>query len=55
MGEKVEISIDRYLELLNAERKLDCLEGGGVDNWEGYDWSMEEFEEITYGDLENAN
>lgn len=23
--------------------KLQCLENAGVDNWDGYDWAMEEF------------
>lgn len=53
MGDKqVTISKIRLVELLNAERKLDYLEGGGVDNWEGYDWSMEEFNEIDIEDIE---
>lgn len=30
----------RLAELLRAEYKLDLLEGGGVDNWEGYDESL---------------
>lgn len=52
MGEaEYKVSEARYLELLNAERKLDYLEGGGVDNWEGYDLSMEEFVEITIEDI----
>lgn len=51
MEEMVTISKIRLVELLNAERKLDCLECGGVDNWEGYDWSMEEFEEINIEDI----
>jgi hypothetical protein len=44
-------------ELLKLHRKreiLECLEGGGVDNWEGYEWSLEglEGEEIDAEDLE---
>ena len=40
----------RYAELLVAERKLHCLEAGGVDNWESYSESLSdhgfwEFEE----------
>jgi hypothetical protein len=30
------MSSKRIRELLNAERKLNALEVGGVDNWEGY-------------------
>ncbi len=33
------ITIDRkeYERLLDRENFLDCLEGCGVDNWQGYD------------------
>lgn len=35
--------IRRELEsLLKAQRKLAALETAGVDNWEGYDFAMEE-------------
>lgn len=34
------ISVGRLAELLKAEHKLDLLECGGVDNWEGYDSSL---------------
>ena len=40
------ISTERLAELLKAERKLDLLEAGGVDNWEGYDSSLS----CEYGD-----
>ncbi len=30
------MSSKRIRELLNADRKLNALEVGGVDNWEGY-------------------
>lgn len=32
----IEISEERYEELLRAESFLDCLEACGVDNWDGY-------------------
>lgn len=32
----VQISNERFLELLKAEDKLDALESCGVDNWSGY-------------------
>lgn len=35
------IDADRLGELLLAERKLNALEAGGVNNWEGYDYAME--------------
>ena len=36
------ISEDRIRELEKAERKLRALENGGVDNWDGYDFAMED-------------
>lgn len=39
-----------YLMLKKAELKLDMLEAGGVDNWEGYSFSL--FENgNTYSEL----
>jgi hypothetical protein len=35
------MSSKRIQELLNAERKLNALEAGGVDNWEWYDKAIE--------------
>ena len=26
------------------DKKLSCLEAGGVDNWDGYDFAMEEYD-----------
>lgn len=34
------ISTERLAELLKAEYKLDLLDAGGVDNWDGYDVSL---------------
>lgn len=42
---KVEITEQRYHELLNAEKRLIALESAGVDNWEGYEFVMECLEE----------
>lgn len=39
----VTISVKEYEKLTRALRKLYALEGAGVDNWEGYDFAMEEF------------
>jgi hypothetical protein len=36
------MSSKRIQELLNAERKLNALEAGGVDNWEGYGEALDE-------------
>jgi hypothetical protein len=29
------ISMERYVQLLSAEKELQCLNDAGVDNWEG--------------------
>lgn len=41
----ITITIGEYEDLLEAQKKLDCLEGAGVDNWEGYDDAMSLMEE----------
>lgn len=41
--ETVTISKKEYESLKDDSFKLECLEGGGVDNWEGYDFAMEEY------------
>ena len=33
----IQISKERYAQLLRAEYELSCLEYWGVDNWTGYD------------------
>ena len=42
--ETVTISKSEYDELLERDKKLTALENGGVDNWNGYDWAMEEMD-----------
>lgn len=42
--ETVTISAKEYDMLLQRDFKLNCLEGAGVDNWEGYDYAMEEYQ-----------
>ena len=44
------ITIDKndYTYLLNRDQKLSLLEAGGVDNWEWYSESLENFEEIKW-------
>ena len=37
----IDITQERYEELLDAEHFLMCLEAGGVDNWVGYDLALE--------------
>jgi len=35
--EEVTISKKRYVDLLKRELMLNCLENGGIDNWEWHD------------------
>mgnify|MGYP005819456887 CR=1 FL=1 len=39
----MKISKKRLRELEISEEKLNALEAGGVDNWSGYEMSLEEF------------
>lgn len=43
----ITITRERYEELLKAETFLECLEGIGVDNWQGYDLALEEFQKVV--------
>ena len=44
MNENITIPVKVYERLLKAEEKLLCLEGAGVDNWEGYSYAMENYD-----------
>ena len=50
-SETITISVEEYLVLLNYQAVLVRLENGGVDNWEWYDWCMEDYKEITEEDI----
>mgnify|MGYP006268985763 CR=1 FL=1 len=39
-----------YLYMLRCTKKCEALEAAGVDNWEGYEYAMEEFDDE---DLDN--
>lgn len=41
----VTISKSEYESLLDSRNLLMALEGAGVDNWEGYDFAMELYNE----------
>jgi len=41
--EYVSISKEKLLEMEKRLWKLELLEAGGVDNWDGYEGSMEEY------------
>ena len=42
----IEIPEYRYKDLLHAEMMLSCLESAGVDNWEGYEYAMEQYDDM---------
>jgi hypothetical protein len=42
----MEITNERYNDLIEEEMLLDALYAAGVDNWDGWDIAMELFEEI---------
>jgi len=42
MSHTVTISLKHYLKLLYSQAVLQALEAGGVDNWSGIDWAMEQ-------------
>lgn len=43
--EMITINKIEYEELLEQIRFLNCLEAAGVDNWDGYDYAQEIYEE----------
>lgn len=40
----ITISLSHYADLLDKADMLRCLQNAGVDNWEGYDFAMEEYD-----------
>jgi len=45
MNEQITISIERYNELVDSERMLTALQNAGVDNWDGYDYAIELYQQ----------
>lgn len=43
--EHITIPIEFYNELIERDKILAALEAAGVDNWDGYDFAMEEYRE----------
>jgi hypothetical protein len=39
------ITKKEYEYLLNRDRLLNCLERAGVDNWDGWDFAIDEYNE----------
>ena len=46
MEETITISKKEYEELLKDSQFLDCLQGAGVDNWQGYDDAVQMMKEM---------
>lgn len=42
-NDMVTISSNEYRDLLEDQRWRQCFQNAGVDNWEGYDYAMEDF------------
>lgn len=45
--ETVTISRKEYEGLLDDQLLLNCLRNAGVDNWEGFDFAIEEYQATT--------
>ena len=43
----ITIPAQTYFELLEAQFLLSCLKEVGVNNWEGYDYAMELYNDVT--------
>lgn len=41
--QKIEITLDRYISLLESEIELRALEGEGVDNWIGWGTAQQNY------------
>lgn len=41
----VVLSEEEYQKLMNDSSFLSCLQGAGVDNWDGYDFAQEAYDE----------
>ena len=53
-NETVTISKEEYDSLLEDQHMLQCLQGAGVDNWDGYDLAIEMMnEEVDEDEDEN--
>jgi hypothetical protein len=45
VNETVTISMKEYQTLVDSKSLLDCLEAAGVDNWDGYDYARQMYDE----------
>lgn len=44
MDTMISISLEDYVNLLEDQRWLSCLEAAGVDNWEGISYAQDLFD-----------
>lgn len=49
MEEMVEITKAEYELLLATAKFMDCLESAGVDNWEGFEYALDLYNEENDG------
>lgn len=49
---KIVVSKSKYLSLLEDSRMLNCLYNAGVDNWEGYEYACEAYNECADSDCD---
>ncbi len=49
MDDTVTISKQQYEQLIEDSDILQCLRNAGVDNWDGWDFAMEEFHALDQG------
>lgn len=54
MNNTIRITKQEYVSLLKDRAKLMALEGGGVDNWQGYDDSLNESYEKEIANIEKG-
>lgn len=47
---QIVLSMDDYNELVDDQNFLQCLQGAGVDNWDGYSYAQEMFDEMKKED-----
>ena len=50
----LEITRARFIELLDAEAQMICLDNSGVDNWEGCDIAFKDLEEVKTSQKERT-
>lgn len=43
--EEITITMEEYLKLLDGRKLLNALRAAGVDNWDGWDYAIEIYEQ----------